>query len=56
MIVIAKKVIVKTMIAKIVATLGVNPQCREDEDVGAFHEDNYDDDVDYYDGDIEDDA
>ena len=35
---------------------GEHPNYIEDEDAGAFNEDNFDDDVDYYDGDIKDDA
>ena len=52
-----KETIVKTMIANIVAMIGEKPPSdREDEDVGPFYEDHFDDDMDYYDGDIEDDA
>jgi len=35
---------------------GKPPSDRDDEDVGLFYKDHFDDDIDYYDGDIEDDA
>ena len=35
---------------------GESPSDREDRDVGPFYKDHFDDDVDYYDGDTEDDA
>jgi len=55
--VIVKAAVVKTMIANIVAMIGVNPHSdKEEEDVRPFYEDHFDDDVDYYDGDIKDDA
>ena len=53
---IVKATIVKTMISnKNGNDWGEPPSDREDEDEGRYYED-YDDDIDYYDGDIEDDA
>ena len=48
-----KEMIVKTMAAGITVTIGVKPSDGEDEDTGAFYEDNSYDEVDYYDEDRE---